>query len=275
MKKLIYAIFFLGSISSFNQADGQESRFNIGYGFSIPACRSILRDEFIAGRFDDARIFYRALPARIGTGSTFSASYERMVTKNIGAEIGFSYQTGMRTIYWMFPDVTVFLDGNPESNYYSEGHSSTRTTTFLFSPAVVYHISGQGVRPYVKAGFVAGTVKSASQTLEYNKPEFNSASAVVCRSSEQSSGSVLGATLGFGVQMDLGRNIRFFTELNYSRMTYFAGHEQSPQFSFDGEAVTRRDSHITTGRGSVAEQLKATGGTAVGVQLGFTFRIGK
>lgn len=199
--------------------------FRAGVGYALPAAQENIgnnENELLDG--NSYSVTVEPVKASYGAGVNFSLGGGYMFTKIIGVDLGITYLSGKT--YETHYDYT-------EVGYGSEKlDSEMKSKAIYICPSIL--ITPGDKLPYVRMGVVMGMPKIEGKDTYF----FNGDGEYLASSEwEQRKNMSFGFQGAIGMQWTLGANLKLFTELNFTNMTYYPGEKVATSFFVNGENV--------------------------------------
>jgi outer membrane protein W len=181
---------------------------NVGYNFKLGTQAMLSENSNTSGGVSSVTSI-RSIDVNVCKGSNFGGALGYMFTKNIGAELGFSYlMTGNTKAK---SDITTAYSGN---NTPIETDRSYSAGMLRIVPTLVI-VGGLGkVDPYAKLGFLVG---HTSMKLNYNYKE---GGVVTSEQYKLNGGRALGAYTAVGVKYNIKGRMSIFLDVNMVNISY-------------------------------------------------------
>ena len=222
-------------------ADKRSSMgFSVGYGF--PSGSQQIAESFSSTSMATSSSYTRkGIYGSYGAGVHFDASYARMFSKNVGLDVTLSYLIGKT-----YTGVSSVTSG---SGNFSSDETNSFSRAFLFSPSLILQTGEGRMRPYVKAGFILGSIKVTNEektSLTIPTGKFSS-----IRKNEFTGNLSFGLRAGAGVEFNIDKRMNFFTEVTFASMSYFPTNGTITEYSINGDdklstlPVSTKSSHFT------------------------------
>jgi outer membrane protein W len=181
---------------------------NVGYNFKLGTQAMLSENSNTSGGVSSVTSI-RSIDVSVCKGSNFGGALGYMFTKNIGAELGFSYQ----------------MTGNTKANcdianVYSADNSPIQTDRSYSAgmlrivPTLVIAGGFGKVDPYAKLGFLIG---HTTMKLNYN---FKEGGVTTSEQYKLNGGRALGAYTAVGVKYNIKGRISVFLDVNMVNISY-------------------------------------------------------
>jgi hypothetical protein len=228
MKKIIIAliVFALPVVLS---AQGFYLRAGTGYG--LPAATTslglqVLHNENVT----------TANPSNLYSTKEISGSYGSGLNLNVGAGYVF-------TPNFIFDLEVIYLGGrkyntNDLYTYTTDSYNSSETdrysswaTGLLFNPSFVFSAGFGKAAPYGRFGIIAGSPK-----INKNEIYYSDLDGTTTRDETwvYKSGLALGFSAGIGMNWKITDNLDFYTEANFTGLTYYAKEGDITKYIYNG-----------------------------------------
>ena len=202
-------------------ARGEYISINTGYGFNISSQQI---GTIIYSNDESNTTIYNQKDFSFGKGFNFGGALGYMLNKNIGAEIGISFLSSVKTRF-----KSSYVNGIQVMDF-SSG-------MFRINPTFVIVSGMSGINPYAKFGVIIG-----SGFIEENDQfTINTNSSTLTQ--KLNGGFAVGLTASLGVKYKLSGKISVFGELNMVNLSYAPTKGEVTNYSIDG---TDRLTTLTT-----------------------------
>ncbi len=208
MMFLMLVLFARASAQEIQQVGKPSSYFRLGIGYGFPsASRMLGANSNYVSSATSSTSKVEGVYGSLGSGFTFNSSYVHMYSKNIGLDINLQYLWGKKYESTSTSSYDGIANVAYESKVYSRG--------ILFGPSLIAMVGEGKVKPYVQVGITMGRMKVNSEMSATN---FNVAS-------EYKGGLSIGFKGGFGIDVPISENAKFFSEFIFLGMSYYPKEE--------------------------------------------------
>ncbi len=223
MKTQLYKlvpVFAIGMMANFSTAQGLYVNLNLGYGTVLASQTGYLFSNTTEGANSTS---YENVKASLGKGVNFGAAIGKMFTKNVGAELGFSYLMGGKT-----NTTDVYYGGGSTTDKYSWWANMLR-----IMPSIVVAAGGEKTNLYAKFGAVigTGTVWRTMQSTDNDNGDVRK------QTMQMNGGVALGLHSAVGVIFNMSKKVTFFGEINMVNMSYAPSKGKITEASKNGKDV--------------------------------------
>ena len=168
-----------------------------------------------------------------GSGLNISGAYVYEMSKTIALELGLSYVEGRKyTTQSSYTDMA--LGVVKSSSFESE---TSKSKAFLFTPTLKFITlksrRRREITPYFLAGPVLGKI-NFNRELKRSE-ESNNTLTTENRTTKFRGGISVGIRGGFGVNVEMTRNVSFFSEIIFTGMNYYPKESEITRYIIDGE----------------------------------------
>ena len=239
MRKLnltLVAVAFIGFVQA------QSFKFSAGYGIpwisqQIGTKTSTMSSTSIDPETDIEvpRVTYSSknVKGSFGSGLNISGAYVYEMSKTIALELGLSYVEGRKyTTQSSYTDMA--LDVVKSSSFESE---TSKSKAFLFTPTLKFITlksrRRREITPYFLAGPVLGKI-NFNRELKRSE-ESNNTLTTENRTTKFRGGISVGIRGGFGANVEMTRNVSFFSEIIFTGMNYYPKESEITRYIIDGE----------------------------------------
>ena len=196
-------------------ARGEYISINTGYGFSMS---SQSMSTIMYNNDGSNTSTYNQKDFSCGKGFNFGGAFGYMLNKNVGAEIGFTYLSSVKTRF---------------SNSYEFGTQVIDFSSGMFriNPSIVLVSGMSGINPYAKFGVIVGSGSI------YEMDKFTTTANFWTSTLKLNGGYAFGLTSSLGVKYKLKGKLELFGELNMVNLSYAPKKGEITDYSLNGNDI--------------------------------------
>lgn len=228
MKKIILTLFCLVLISGFASA---QVYFRAGGGYALPIATESVGEmqtetESYDGNNYTSTDKTKNVSASYGSGINFNAGGGFMFSEFLGVDLSISYLIGKK--YDTGDTYKYYLNGSLAGT--NESIITTNSKAIFITPSFVITTGGAHA-PYGRFGVVLGSPSIDRKESSYYDIDGTSASE---RKWEYKGGMSAGFQGAVGMNWTLAANIKLYTEVNFTSMTYYPKEYNLTESSYNG-----------------------------------------
>lgn len=229
MMLLLLMLFTRASAQEIQNVAKPSSYFRFGLGYGFPSASQMVGvNSTYASSATSSTSKMEGVYGSLGSGFTFNSSYVHMYSKNIGLDVNLQYLWGKQYESTSAGSYDGIANVSYESKIYSRG--------ILFGPSLIAMVGEGKVKPYVQVGITMGRMKVISEMKATN---FNS-------TSEYNGGLSIGFKGGFGIDVPISENAKFFSEFIFIGMSYYPKEESTTPSSEPIQSKTEFVREVTS-----------------------------
>src|SRR6185436_7111599 len=200
-----------------NRAIAQGAYVTAGMGYNLAAGSILLGFNNTDNGVTSSET---TVSGSLGKGISFGAGFGYMFTKNVGAELGFSYLSGSTYTF-------TSTETEPFSNGSLTSVSKIKGKLMRIAPAIKI-TAGEKLKPYAKFGVVIGLMPKADEDRT------TSGMGISLNSTDRySGGTSIGWTGALGMDLNLSSMFSIFLELNTITQSWSPGKDEYTRPEYD------------------------------------------
>jgi hypothetical protein len=214
MKKVLISSLMIILLSGSLLAQGIYLRAGGGYG--LPVATASLGQLNLRSDINNVNSnSIENVTGSYGSGTNFNFALGYKFNENFSFEISTQYLMSNK-----YKTGNVYTYTNTSYTYVDNYNTTTSAKALFFNPSFIFTAGSGKMKPYGRFGFVLGSPKvSGMQSIYYNGDGVESSQTKW----EFSKGLSLGLLGAIGMNWKINEKFDFYTEINYTSMSYYAG----------------------------------------------------
>ncbi len=229
MTLLMLMLFARVSAQEIQNVGKPSSYFRFGFGYGFPSASQMLGvNSNYTSSPASSTSKKEGVYGTLGSGFTFNFSYVHMYSKNIGLDINLQYLWGKQYESTSTSSYEGISSVTYDSKVYSRG--------ILFGPSLIAMVGEGKVKPYIQVGIAMGKMKVTSEMSATN----------INSTSEYKGGLSIGFKGGFGIDVPISENAKFFSEFIFLGMSYYPKEESTTSSTGPSQPKTEFAREVTS-----------------------------
>ena len=229
MTLLMLMLFARVSAQEIQNVGKPSSYFRFGFGYGFPSASQMLGvNSNYTSSPASSTSKKEGVYGTLGSGFTFNFSYVHMYSKNIGLDVNLQYLWGKQYESTSTSSYEGISSVTYDSKVYSRG--------ILFGPSLLAMVGEGKVKPYIQVGIAMGKMKVTSEMSATN----------INSTSEYKGGLSIGFKGGFGIDVPISENAKFFSEFIFLGMSYYPKEESTTSSTGPSQPKTEFAREVTS-----------------------------